>query len=840
MLAAGAGLVAHRAQGAKQPGAPSRAEKGPTKAEEGQASQPRLTDRYGDPLPAGAVRRLGTSRLRGGLTHDLAFTPDGKALASTGPGRGVCLWDARTGQEVRHLAGAEFGSLAISPDGRLLASGYEEGKVHLWELNTGRAPREVPIDGEVSGALAFSPDGTLLASCGGDNLIRLIDVAGGRVVRRLRGHQDSVWAVAFAPDGKTLASAGGLDDCAIHLWDPATGRERARLTGHNKANVHVVAFFPDGKTLASADDSRAIRLWDVGRGAEVRVLEAPRATGALAISPDGRLLASGHRDAGLIRLWDPATGRELRHWRAHFLAVDALAFAPDGKTLASGSMSLDSSVRLWDPATGRERLPFGGPQGWTAWLRFTAGGKAVLLHSRDGTVRRWDWAADREQILATGGPHYNQPRFSADGRVRALDDPRGRTITVWDDPRNAKGRILGKHRGQVYDAGWQLALSADGKLLASGGAGGEIHVWDVRASKELWEARAGQPITGLAFSPDGKALASEEQAWPGPPPNPTIRLWDVATGKAIRALPHGVPVGELIFSPDGHFLAATCRAPGPRLWDLTRGEELAQPAAKVACTACAFSPDSRLLAWSNGNLNVGDGRIHVVELASQQEVLTFPGHRGGTNQLAFAPDGRLLASAGGDSTVLIWDLTGRYRDGRFAPAELSPAGLDKLWAALAEGDAARAFRARQSLALAPPEQVVPLLRQRLRPAAVGAPQIAAWIGDLDSRDFDVREKATRGLERLGAGAEPALRRALADNPGPEPRRRLQALLRGLGPSGRGPLQKRRAIAILEQAGTPSAREALEGLSRASPRTFLNQEAKRALERLAERPAGSPD
>jgi RNA polymerase sigma factor (sigma-70 family) len=833
VLAAGAGLVCHRVLAAKQPELPSRDVK-----ESEKVPQRQLTDRYGDPLPAGAIRRLGTTRLRNGWhTQAVAFSPDGKVLASTGYGRGLCLWDARTGQELRHMAGAHGWALAISPDGQLVASSHDVGKIHLWELKSGRGLRQLPCgNGEAAHALAFSPGGTLLASVG-EKLIRLIQVSSGREVRTLRGHEDSVLAVAFAPDGKTLAS--GSADKTVRLWDPTTGRERARLTGH-KQSVDGIAFFPDGKTLASAADHDPIRLWDVARGTQVRALEAPNASGhALAVSPDGRLLASGHQFPGLIRLWDPATGRELRRWRAHTPGqVHALAFAPGGKTLASGSMNGEGALRLWDPATGQERLPFGGPQSFIAWLRFTPDGNSVLLHSRDAAVRRWDWAADREQVLSTAEePYYNTPVFSADGRVRALDDRTNLTITVWDDPHNPAGRILGKHRGQTYDAGFALALSPDGKLLASGGRGGEIHLWDVRAGKELLEIKSDQEVYHLAFSADAKTLAAATGTSAGGPPQPpTIRLWDVATGKAIRALPHGGDsVGELVFSPDGRFLAAGDRAAGPRLWDLTRGEELARPAAQVKCTACAFSPDSRLLAWGSRDLAVCDGRIHVVEVASQQEVLTLPGHHSGTNWLAFSPDGRLLASAGGDSAVLIWDLTGRYRDGRFVPATLSPADLDKLWAALADADAGRAFRARQALALAPAADVVPLLGERLQVPVAAAKQIAAWIADLDSREFKVREQATRDLGRLGAAAGPALRRALAAEPGPEARRRLRTLLEELGPSAPEPLRRRRAVAVLEQIGTAPAREVLERLWRSFPRTFLNEEAKQALQRLAERP-----
>jgi RNA polymerase sigma factor (sigma-70 family) len=837
VLAVGAGLVAHQVLAAQQPDGKSMPAGGPRPAKDENGPQPVRTDRYGDPLPAGAVARLGTVRLRHGFsTYAFAFTPDGKVLASASAGRGLCLWDAATGRELREIEGTTDATLAISPDGKLLAGAYEIDKIRLWELKTGRELGEFPgsPDG-VPRALAFSPDGTLLASGGHDKLVRLADVAGRREVRQLRGHEDSVLAVAFSPDGKAVAS-GGLDK-TVRLWDAATGRERLRLAGHTKY-VLGVAFFPDGKTLASVGEDEAVRLWDVARGTEVRALEAPNTSGAvsLAVAPDGCLLASGHT-GGVIRLWDPATGKELRHWQAHaFYRVSALAFSPDGKTLLSGGAG-DSSLRLWDPATGQERLPFGGPRNGILWLRFTADGRSVRLGSHDATVRSWDWAADRERVLAAGPVAYlNLSRFSPDGRVRASAHNQKHTVTVWDDPASAEGRLLGKHDGTIGD----LALSADGKLLATGGEGGEVHLWDVPAGKELRAIQAGEVIGSLAFSPDGKTLATGAGTFRGGQmQSPTIRLWDVATGKAVRALPHGEHVFQLVFSPDGKLLATSGwdRDLGPRLWDLSTGEEIPLPATNAPCDSLAFSPDSRLLAWGSGRR---DDRVRVLDVATQQEVLSFRGQHSEIYPLAFAPDGRLLASAGGDSTVLIWDLTGRYQGGRFVPVELSPRDLEDLWNALGAADAARAFRARQTLALGPADRVVALLRERLRPELEADPkQVAAWIPDLASPEFALRQKAVRGLGQLGFQAGPALRTALAAKPSPEARRHIQALLDELEPSAKEPLRKRRALAVLEQLGTPAAGAVLEQVSKSVPETFLNQEAKAALDRLAARSAQPP-
>jgi WD40 repeat protein len=831
MLAAGAGLIARQPPVTQEPDGQTTVN-GPAQEKEAGAPRERGKDRYGDPLPPGAIARLGTTRLRHGfMTYAVAFSPDGKVLASSGAGRGVCLWDTATGKELCQLEASSAGySVAFSPDGKLLASAREIGTIQLWDPSSGRKLRDVPgSENGVPMALAFSPDGTLLASGGHDKLVRLIDVASGRELRQLAGHEGSVLTVAFAADGKTLAS-GSLDK-TVRLWDPATGQERGRLA--HKNYLLRLAFFPDSKTLASVGEYDAVHIWDAASGKELRTLEAPKTSGTttLAIAPDGRLLASGHRD-GLVRIWDPATGNELRHWRAHaFYYVSALAFTPDGKTLASGG-HVDSSLRLWDPATGEERLPFHGPRNWIAWMHFGAAGKSLELGSRDSAVRRWDWAADRERILDPGKAAYlNYSCFSADGRLRASANNQEHSIIVWDDAENAKGRVLDKFEGNIA----ALALSRDGKLLATGGDRREIGVYDLAAGKALRSISTDQVIASLAFSPDGKTLACGAGTPSGGALRaPTIRLWDVETGKAVRGLAHGQHVFELVFSPDGRFLASAgwLEEFGPRLWNVSTGKELPLPPASAACNALAFSPDSRLLAWGSGER---DNRIHVLELATQQEVLGFRGHHSGIRPLAFTPDGRLLGSAGGDSTVLMWDLTGRYQGGRFAAMRLSAADLENLWTALGDPSAAKAFQARQTLALAPADQVVTLLLARLRSEAAANPkQVAAWIADLDSGEFAVREKAVKGLERLGPEAAPALRAALAANPSLEVRRRIDILLEELGPTAKQALQKRRAIAVLEQLGTPQAAEVLERLTRSATETVIGQEANMALKRLARR------
>jgi WD40 repeat protein len=284
----------------------------------------------------------------------VAFSPDGKLLASCSCGQrnssGFCiqgeikLWEVASGSLVRTLSGHTnwVFSVAFSPDGRLLASGSGDTTIKLWEVATGSLVRTFGYTGWVT-SVAFSPDGRLLASGSYDDTIKLWEVASGREVRTLSGHTDDVFSVAFSPDGRLLAS--GSDDNTIKLWEVASGSLVRTLSGHTNW-VRSVAFSPDGRLLASGSWDNTIKLWEVASGSLVRTLSGH--TGdvwSVAFSPDGRLLASGSGDK-TIKLWEVASGREVRTLSGHTNIVTSVAFSPDGRLLASGSG--DHTIRLWD------------------------------------------------------------------------------------------------------------------------------------------------------------------------------------------------------------------------------------------------------------------------------------------------------------------------------------------------------------------------------------------------------------------------------------------------------------------------------------------------------------
>ncbi|MCV6639660.1 caspase family protein, partial [Candidatus Albibeggiatoa sp. nov. NOAA] len=241
--------------------------------------------------------------------------------------------------------------VAFSPDGKTLASASEDNTIRLWEVTTGQALGQ-PLSGHSSSvtSVTFSPDGKILASASGDNTIRLWEVATGQALDEpLSGHSHSVNSVAFNPNGKTLASAS--EDRTIRLWESATGQAKT-LSGHSDW-VNSVAFSPDSKAVASASLDNTIKLWEVATGQAKTLSGHSNSVTNVVFSPDGKTLASASGD-NTIRLWEVATGQVKILIRGHFDWVNSVAFSPDGKTLASASG--DNTIRLWEVATGQVKI----------------------------------------------------------------------------------------------------------------------------------------------------------------------------------------------------------------------------------------------------------------------------------------------------------------------------------------------------------------------------------------------------------------------------------------------------------------------------------------------------
>lgn len=292
-----------------------------------------------------------TLKAHSGWVTGVAFSPDGKRLASGSWDRTVKFWQVSTGDQLSTVAGKmkEVQSLAFSRDGRWLATENSSDGVSLRDPTTGQELLELPSDKPLGPlgsnwvySIAFSPDGRWLASGVDDKTVRLWDVKTGRKVRDLTGLRRPVIYIAFSPDGRLLAT--GDDSKTIRIWDASSGEQVYKLSGHKKA-VYAVAFSPNGHWLASASADKTVKLWDLTTGREVHALSGhENVVTSLAFSPDGRWLVSGSWDK-TIKIWDVEAGRELQTLAGHDHRVYSVAFDARGLWLASGSE--DGTIQLW-------------------------------------------------------------------------------------------------------------------------------------------------------------------------------------------------------------------------------------------------------------------------------------------------------------------------------------------------------------------------------------------------------------------------------------------------------------------------------------------------------------
>jgi WD40 repeat protein len=808
-------------------------------------------DLYGDPLPAGAVARIGSIRFRHVGLSDLVYTSDGKQILSAGGDRVLRWWDLATGKPVRTVnlqgnSGPGF-CVTLSPDGKTLVA-QEGQELIFWEIATGKELKKLPI-----------------------------------------GNQNALSYLYFSPDGKTLA-VGGNPIFKVSLWDWGEGKQRVisvpiQLQGFNGFDSSNHGHFShDGKIFATGGGHvHPLILWDAATGREIRRIECTPTISVF--SPDDKLLAVASSKAGgglsAFRLFVANTGKELVHKeapRAGFYWW--VEFSPDMKTIAF----LDQAfIYLLDRETlnERRRIPAGVRQ-----VFFSADGKR-LMGNEGNLIRVWEVETGKEIHVHPGlGYGPTAVAVNPDGRRLATatwSDP----IRIWDVETSKQVQLLPLAENDRYVQG--LSFSADGKILMAGTNSGHVFLWDVASAKSLRTVQLNDPgkanpnfanFQRMHLGSDGRRLTTLERTWGPMGQWDQLSTWDLDTGKIIKQL--SLPTNqELEWSSDGK-TAAFLGPDGLTVMDLGTGHSLAHLAGKWSGRP-AMSPDGALLAAGGEKKNgptvviletasgkqikeiqtgpihscvlAGDNRtlvttdatfIRVWDLSSQQELqrLELPktssainSSQGGMRTMPhLTSDDRYLLTPEQDGTILIWDLSPAYRSKDSGSKNVDVERITGWWTDLANADPAIAYAAIWKLTDAP-EEAVGLLQKQMKPAVdADFDKVRKLIKELDDDRYEVRQSASQKLEKMGAGIQPALRHALEAQPPPEVRRRLEALVQDSAGVARSPdlLRYLRAIAVLEQIASKNARQLLTTLAAGVPYAPETQAAKTAIERLAYR------
>jgi WD40 repeat protein len=482
----------------------------------------------------------------GSSVKSIAFSSDGKRVATAsgemydlsqeGPDNAARIWDASSGKEIARMEHiSPVNSIAFSPDGKIVATASDYKYVFIWDAFSGKELERMEHGSSVN-SIEFSPDGIRLATASYDNTARVWDVTSGKEITRI-GHNGSVNSVAFSPDGIYIATASG--DHTTRVWDASSEKELTRL--EHDGSISMVAFSPNGNHVATSSYDNTARIWDASVGKELARMEHGGPVNSIAFSPDGNRVATSSYD-NTARIWDTYSGKELIRLE-HDGPANSAAFSPDGNYVATSSY--DNTARIWDASAGKElaRMVHDGPVSFAA---FSPRGNHVVTVSWDSTARVWDASSGKELVrkeLKNGSA--SSAAFSPDGTsvVTACSDY---AIYIWDA---SSGKELSrmKHGGVVYAA----TFNPDGTRVVTASEDKTVRVWDASSGKELARMKHDDVVYSAAFSPEGTRIATACG-------DGTARIWDALLSKELARIELEGPASSVAFSPDGTRIVASC------------------------------------------------------------------------------------------------------------------------------------------------------------------------------------------------------------------------------------------------------------------------------------------
>jgi WD40 repeat protein/serine/threonine protein kinase len=502
----------------------------------------------------------------------LTISADGRRVAAYEEGgRVAVVEEPATGRLLRRLprAASHYRGLGLSADGRLVATAAADPAggplaIAVWEVETGRrlVERRDGPSGWLADPLEFGPDGRSLVARGFEGGLRHYALDTGQtwvIPNEPASPGRFVGDTSLLPGGVLLVHTprgkppGWLP---LEAYDRASGARRGTFPGRPDVTSHRVGF-PEGRSLAFRSGARAV-VWHIEPPADPQPAGHSDEAWAVAFSGDGRRLATGSDDTDdpqTLKVWDAATGRLVRGWRAHDATTAAVAFQPGGRMLATAALMPTPNLRLWDAETGG------------------------LLATLDGHT-------DRVRSVA----------FRPDGRVLASAGS-DRVILLWDVAARRRIAALTGHTDTIR----QIAFAPDGRTLASVGTDATVRLWDVGRAQMAWAWEGDVKVAAVAFAPHGRTLAWALE-------DGVIERLDLAS-KRLLAPVHSEydELRCLAFAPDGRTLAAAGKSGAVHLWDPELGQELVLVEGPPhQANALAFSPDGSALAacWHDGTVRI--------------------------------------------------------------------------------------------------------------------------------------------------------------------------------------------------------------------------------------------